>query len=74
MIPNYIPKWVEEVARGVGVAVLTYLVTSIASSGIPTTQEALIALATGALPIIWAAVRTALNYTPVTPPLPPPDA
>lgn len=73
MIPLYIPKWVEEIARGVGVAVLTYVVTSVATTGIPTTQQAIISLITGALPIVWAAIRTALNYTPVTPPLNPPQ-
>lgn len=66
-IPQYFFKVVEEIARGVGVAVVTYLAAAVVEEGIPTTTDALVALAVGAIPIAYAALRAALNSTPLTP-------
>lgn len=71
MIPQYLFKTFEELARAVVMAVGTYVVMAIASGGLPTTQQAVIALISGAVPIAWAAIRTALDKTPVTNNIPP---
>ena len=71
-IPWYVPKWAEEAARGIAVAVFAYAVSAIAANGVPNDSQAIIALVAGALPIAWAALRTALNSTPATPDAPPP--
>ncbi len=73
MIPTYLPKWLEELARAVAVAVGAYLVTAVSATGIPTTQQAIIALLAGAAPVAWAAIRAALNKTLLTTNGPPPD-
>ena len=67
MIPQYIFKIAEEVARAVGVAVVTYVAAAIVNEGVPSSTDALVALAVGALPIAYAALRAALNRTPLTP-------
>jgi hypothetical protein len=69
-IPLYVPKWAEEMARAVGVAVGSYVVMSITANGVPDDKQTIAALLTGAVPIIWAAVRGWLNATPLTPDVP----
>ena len=61
-----------EVLRAVGSAVIAYVAVAISDKGLPTDQAGWIALAVGAIPIMYAAIRVALNYTPITPPNPPP--
>lgn len=70
-IPWYVFKPLEELARAVLVGIGAYLVTAVATNGLPTTQEAVIALAVGAVPFAVAAVRAFLNKTPLTPPTAP---
>lgn len=72
IIPAYFAKPFEELARAVAVAVGAYLVAAITAEGLPTTQAAIIALISGAVPIVWAALRQALNSTELTPNTPTP--
>lgn len=67
MIPLYFFKNWEELAKGITVGVGSYLVMTVTAQGFPTTQQALTALLTGAVPIVYAAFRTWLNATPLTP-------
>ena len=68
MIGLYSFKLIEEVARGVIVAVIAAASAAVYSGGVPTTREGVISLLVGLLPVAYAAFRAALNKTPVTPP------
>ncbi len=70
MIPLYFPKWVEEAARGVFVAVGGYVVGAIVAGQLQPTRESVAAALPGLITVAWAALRQALNNTPLTPPAP----
>lgn len=61
MIGPYSFKAIEEVIRGVAVAVVAAVASAIYSQGVPTTREGIVALLIGVLPIAYAAVRAALT-------------
>lgn len=65
MISDYTFKVAGEVARAVAVAVLAYAAAAIVEGGVPESRETWVALATGALPIIYAAIRAALTKSPI---------
>ena len=67
MIPQYVFRALEEIARGVAVAVVAYAAAAIVDGGVPASREAALALLTGALPVAYAALRAALNKTVLTP-------
>ena len=67
MVPQYVFKVLEEVARGVAVAFIVYAGAAVAENGLPDSRETLVAFLVGALPVVYAAVRTVLNKTPLTP-------
>ena len=62
---EYVWKTGGELARAVAVAVIAYAATAINAQGVPETREAIIALLTGALPVIYAAVRAVLARPPI---------
>lgn len=65
MISDYTWKTAGEIARAVAVAVLAYAAAAVVENGVPETSDAILALATGALPIIYAAIRAALTKSPI---------
>lgn len=67
-IPWYVPVWVEEAARAAFIAVGGYIVGAIVAGTIEPTRESIGAALPGLLAVAWAAIRTALNATPLTPP------
>lgn len=67
MIDLYNFKAIEEIARGVIVAVIAAASSAVYAQGVPTSREAIVSLLVGLLPVAYAAIRAALNKTPVTP-------
>ena len=64
-LSDYTWKTAGEIARAVAVAVLAYAAAAIVNEGVPETKDAILALATGALPIVYAAIRAALTKSPI---------
>jgi len=67
MINLYDFRTIEEIARGVLTAVIAAASAAIYSQGVPTTRAAIASLLIGLIPVAYAALRAALNATPITP-------
>lgn len=56
----YVFKLIEEVGRGVAVAVIAAASAAIYDGGVPTTRAAIASLLIGLIPVAYAALRAAL--------------